>query len=268
MLAFPPLPRHDLRSLNSSTVMLSGSMPVRLALMRKGGALFITVLTLSSCAPNREQWMNQAAQQQVKVATGSIGSPDTVRAQAAQGAVVLNGLAAVLLKSATPAQQPVAAAFANDPGEISSGLHAIAETHDDTQFTSAVFSMCQPVRREAAPRVGHALLIFAGGIQTSPPPNMGEQDRANAISYLSTFGERLIDVPAKCDQAGQQLTEASAQEQQAEITHAQNVDKALTAAAVVFMGTAMVAGEVGAAAATRPPVVQQNNYYYGPNYGQ
>jgi hypothetical protein len=228
-------------------------------------ACFVVALAvLTSCAPNRAQWMQNAAQQQARAATDPIGTPDSVRGQAAQGAVVLNTLAALVSKNPPAAQQQVVAAFANDAGEISSGLHAIAETHDDAQFTNAVFAMCQPTRREAAPRVGHALLGFAGGIQTNPPANMTEQDRVRAIQYFTTFGERLIDIPAKCDQAGQQLTEASAEEQQAEISHTQNVNNALTAAAVVFMGTALVAGEVGAAAATRPPVIQQNNYYESP----
>ncbi len=56
------------------------------------------------------------------------------------------------------------------------------------------------------------------------------------------------------------MAEAGLEEQQAEINHQANVNRALTAAAIVFAGTALVAGEVGAAAATRPPV--QNNYYY------
>jgi hypothetical protein len=226
---------------------------------KRGLAFFVSVLfVLSGCAPNRAQWMAQAAQQQAKVATGPIGTPDTVRTQAAQGAAVLNALAANIASNPPAGSKQVASAFVNDAAEISSGLRAIADTHDDDQFTNAVFAMCQPVRREAAPRVGHVLLGLAGVIQTKPSPNMTDQSRAQAASYFSTFGERLIDIPAKCEQAGQQLDEASAQEQQAEIKHTQNVNNTLTAAAVVFMGTALVAGEVGAAAATRPPVVQQN----------
>jgi hypothetical protein len=50
----------------------------------------------------------------------------------------------------------------------------------------------------------------------------------------------------------------------AEAQHQANVSRALTAAAFVFAGTALVAGEVGAAAATRPPV--QNNTYYVNQY--
>ena len=231
---------------------------------KRGLAFFIsTLLILPACAPNRAQWMAQAAQQQAKVATGPIGSPDTVRAQAAQGSAMLNLLAANIASHPPAGKQQVASAFVSDAGEISSGLRAIADTHDDDQFTNAVFAMCQPVRRDAAPRVGQVLLGLAEGSQTKPPPNMTEQDRAQAATYFSTFGERLIDIPAKCDRAGQQLNEASAEEQQAEINHTQNVNNTLTAAAVVFMGTALVAGEVGAAAATRPSVVQQNNYYYG-----
>lgn len=161
--------------------------------LRNRLALFIGALAvLTSCAPNRAQWMQNAAQQQAKAATDPIGTPATVRMQAAQGALVLNALAALVSKNPPAGQQQVVAAFANDAGEIASGLHSIAETHDDAQFTNAVFAMCQPARREAAPRVGHGLLSFAGGIQTTPPANMTEQDRAQAISYFSTFGDGLL----------------------------------------------------------------------------
>jgi hypothetical protein len=92
---------------------------------------------------------------------------------------------------------------------------------------------------------------------------MTAQDREQAYNYFATFGQRLIDIPANCQQARGAIAEANAEEQQAEARHAANVNTALTAAAMVFVGTALVAGNVGASAATRPPVVQQNNYFYG-----
>jgi len=90
-----------------------------------------------------------------------------------------------------------------------------------------------------------------------------EQERAEAYNYFTIFGERLIDIFSKCQQASGAIAEANAEEQQAEAKHAANVNTALTAAALVLVGTALVASNVGAASATRPPVVQQNNYFYG-----
>jgi hypothetical protein len=123
--------------------------------------------------------------------------------------------------------------------------------------------MCDPVRKDAAPRIGGALVAFAGGIQSNPPAKMTEQERAQAYNYFTTLGERLIDIPSKCQQASSAIAEADTQEQLAELKHTANVIIALTAAALVFVGTALVASNVGAAAATRPPVIQQNNYFYG-----
>jgi hypothetical protein len=92
---------------------------------------------------------------------------------------------------------------------------------------------------------------------------MTQEQRTQAYNYFATLGERLIDIPSKCQQASGAIAEANAEEQQAEAKHAANVNTALTAAALVFVGTAIVASNVGAAAATRPTVVQQNNNFYG-----
>ena len=118
-------------------------------------------------------------------------------------------------------------------------------------------------QRGGAPRRSRVVELRWRHSNDSACQHDGAGSRTGDFVLLDLWG-RLIDIPAKCDQAGQQLTEASAEEQQAEISHTQNVNNALTAAAVVFMGTALVAGEVGAAAATRPPVIQQNNYYESP----
>lgn len=179
----------------------------------------------------------------------------------------------------------MALAFAKDAGQLSSGYQAIAESRSDRDFTNAVFGMCAPLRQQAAPRVGQLMLGFAGLLSSKPSSSaqlanlanagfsgaqqtatMTEQQRQNAISYCRVFGNRLIDIPVKCQQAGTAMSEASAQEQQAEVNHTQNVNNALTAAAVVFAGTVLFATAVGSAAATQPPVVQ-SNYYNNQFYG-
>jgi hypothetical protein len=144
---------------------------------------------------------------------------------------------------------------------VSSGLQDIAASKTDAQFTNAVFGMCATARKEACPRIGHLLLAIAGTVQSHPPvPNSTEQDKAQFVSYFQTFGQRLIAIPDKCEQASEAMVEASAEEQEAEAEHRENVNNALTISAVIFASTALAAGEVGAAAATRPPV--QNNYVY------
>lgn len=197
-------------------------------------------------------------------ATEPIGNPEQVRAESRRASAVLTSLATSIAAANPPkGQQQIALAFSRDTSEISSGLLAIADSKTDAQFTNAVFAVCEPARREAAPRVGGALLALAGGIQSNPPANMTEEEQTQGYNYFATFGERLIDIPSKCQQASGAIAEANAEEQRAEAKHAANANTALTAAVLVFVGTALVASNVGAAAATRPPVVQQNNHYCG-----
>jgi hypothetical protein len=56
---------------------------------------------------------------------------------------------------------------------------------------------------------------------------MKEEDRESAIEYFNTFGQRMVAVPSKCDQAADSMQEASAEEQKAEAEHSQNVNTAL-----------------------------------------
>jgi hypothetical protein len=213
------------------------------------------------CGPNRSEWMNSAAQEQAKIGTETIGDADGVRRQAGEAATVLTRLSAPWASNPPKGQQAAALQFVQDSAEISSGLRAIADSKGDAQFTSAVFGMCDPVRRQAAPRVGLVMIALAGNIQTHPPANMSEEDQQQAFNYFSTFGQRMVGVPTKCDQVAEAMAEASAEEQKAEVEHSQNVSTAVNAAALVFAGTVLFATAVGAAAATRPPV--QNTYYYG-----
>jgi len=225
------------------------------------GILALHLAALVGCGPNRSQWMNSAAQEQAKSATETIGDAEGVRRQAGEAATVLTRLSAPWASNPPKGQQAAALQFVRDSAEISSGLRAIADSKTDAQFTNAVFAMCDPVRRQAAPRVGLVMIAFAGNIQSHPPANMSAEDQEQAFNYFSTFGQRMVAVPTRCDQAAGAMAEASAEEQKAEVEHSQNVSTAVNAAALVFAGTVLFATAVGAAAAARPPV--QNNYYYG-----
>jgi hypothetical protein len=231
--------------------------------------------------------MQQSASQEAQAVTASIGNAQEVKRQAGEASVVLTNISGMFESAAsTPQEHRVALAFARDAGQFSSGYQAIAESRTDQEFANAVFGMCAPQRQQAAPRVGQLMLGFAGLLSSKPPPasaqlaNLAsagfagaqeaarttEQQRQSAISYCRVFGNRLIDIPVKCQQAGSAMAEASSQEQQAEINHSQNVNAALTTAAVVFAGAVLFATAVGSAAATQPPVVQ-SNYYNNQFYG-
>ena len=214
--------------------------------------LIAALIDLPGCAPDRSQWMSQAASQQAKVATNQIGSVEEVRTEARQAAGLLNGLAASALKNPPAGNQQVASAFSSDAMEVSSGLRAIAESQTDAGFTDAVFAMCNPAREAACPRIGHVMMGIAAGMRTNPPANMTDEQRQSAINYFETFGGRLIDIPIKCEQANNAMAEASTQEQTAEVNHQTNVNRALIAAGVLFVGVAAV----GAASAGRT-VIQQ-----------
>jgi hypothetical protein len=211
-------------------------------------------------APNRGQWMSQAAKQQAKLATSQIGSVEEVKAQARQAAGLLNALAEAALSKPPAGNQQVASAFSHDALEVSSGLQAIAESQTDEAFTNAVFGMCDSDRQAASPRVGRVMMGIAAAMRNHPPANMTLQQRQSAISYFETFGGRLINIPTECEQANKAMAEAGAQEQQAEAEHQANVNRALAAAAVLFAGAVVVTSAVGAAAATRPPATEQNFY--------
>jgi hypothetical protein len=198
------------------------------------------------------------------VATEDMGKPDEVRLGAKEETAFLNGITTAIygnLYKYSTQERAVYIPLAQSATSAASGLQAIAGSQTDTGFTTAVLAMCDPDRRAAEPRVGQLELAMAGALQAGKlQPNATPQQRAEAAATLTTFGNTMVSIPARCDQAEAQLAEASVQEQQAETQHHANVSRALTAAAIVFAGTAIVAGEVGAAAATRPPV--QNNYYY------
>ena len=218
----------------------------------------------AGCGPNRAQWMSRAAKNQATVATEDMGKPDEVRLGAKEEAVLLNGVATTIygnLDKYSPQERAANLSLAQSCMVVASGLQTIADSRTDAGFTNAVFAMCTPERRSAEPPIAQLELTLAAGFNEGKIGSGGtSQQRAEAVAMLTTFGNTMVSIPARCDQAEAQMAEAGREEQQAEINHQANVSRALTAAAIVFAGTAIVAGEVGAAAATRPPV--QNNYYY------
>ncbi len=208
----------------------------------------VTLVTLAACAPNRNQVMSEAATRQASLATESIGDVPKVKDEARQGAEVLRTLAAAFVKKPPGGDQQGAISFAEYSGEISAGLQAIADSRTDAGFTNAVFAMCDPARKDAAPRVGRVMVAMAAGLRNKPSSNLNPEQQQALSNSFETFGERLINIPGQCEQASKAMAEASAQENQAEAEHQANVNRALVAAAVVFAGVVMYSSAV----ASRP----------------
>lgn len=220
-------------------------------------AVFVAAF-FCGCGPNRAEWMAKSAKNEAAVATEDMGTPDQIRIQAKAEAILINSMATSIyshMDKYSDQERAVYLPFAQSAMEVASGLQEIAASKSDAGFTNAIFAMCDPERRKAEPQVGQTELEMAGALQAGKlQPNATPQQRANAVAMLTAFGNTMISIPSRCDQANAQMAEASLEEQQAEVKHQANVNRAMTAAAVIFAGTAMVAGEVGAAAATRPPV--------------
>lgn len=231
-------------------------------------AIFLAAF-FCGCGPNRAEWMAKAAKNEATAATEDMGTPDQIRIQAKAEAILINSMATSIYSNMdrySDKERAVYLPFAQSAMEVASGLQEIAESKTDAGFTNAIFAMCDPERRKAEPLVGQTELEVAGALEAGKlQRNATPQQRADAVAMLTAFGNTMISIPSRCDQANAQMAEANLEEQQAEIKHQENVDRAMTAAAVIFAGTAMAAGEIGAAAATRPPVSytyvnQYNNY--------
>ena len=209
--------------------------------------------------------LSQAAQQQAAIATGPIGTPDQVKMQARDGAKVLKGLSALMVRNSQKLNPQLVALFTADSAQVSSGLDAIADSKTDDQFTASVFNMCDAQRRAAAPRVGQVLVGMANGMRAKPPANIPPEQSQQTADYFDTFGERMINIPTECDRAEAGMAEASAREQQSEVQHQANVNAAVNAAELIFAGAVVYGSAVSAAEANRPIIIQsppvQNNYY-------
>ena len=220
-------------------------------------ALCVTLIT--ACAPDRTQWMAQAARNEAQSGTADIGSVEQVKAASAQSAQVLRALA-VHAQSFTKVAPAVRNGFIAGASDLADGLAAIGASQNDEEFTRACFAMCTDYRKKAEPLIGQ-VLISLGSSATK------EEYRA----YWNTFGSRLISIPDRCTQMEQAMAKASQQEQQAEANHRANVNTALIAASVLFAGAVAVEsariraqGEVDAASiATRPVVTNCREFGAG-----
>ena len=80
----------------------------------------------------------ETAQLQADEATASIGDRSTVQNEARQAAGVLKGLVGLVMR--LPNANPrVVSGLTRDVAQLSTGLDAIADSHNDQEFTAAVF---------------------------------------------------------------------------------------------------------------------------------
>jgi len=130
--------------------------------------LVTAAVSFIACAPDRSQWMARAAKNQATLATEDIGTVDQVRHGAKQEATFLTAMESAIYGNAdkyAPQERAAYLALAQDDAEIASGLEAIADSQTDAGFTNAVFAMCEPLRKEAEPRVGRAELVLAEALR-------------------------------------------------------------------------------------------------------
>jgi hypothetical protein len=193
-------------------------------LMKACCYVVLTVAT-SACAPDRAQWMAKATNDQAHLLTQDIGQVDQVRQQAGGGARTLLALATSAASITSGPNAAPAKQFTADATNLAAGLQSIAATQSDGDFANACLGMCTDSRKKAAAAVGPLLVALAN--------QPGE-------SQLAIFGSRLSAIPDKCEQAERALAEASTQEQIAEVNHQTNVNRALIAAGVLFVGVAAV----------------------------
>jgi len=150
--------------------------------------------------------------QQAAQATESIGDRPEVRNEARQAAGLLKGLLGLILQ--LPHSNPqVVSGMTRDVAQLSSGLDAIADSHNDQEFTAAVFGMCEPEPMQASARVGPLLIGLATRIRTNPPANAPINQVTGWAQYFDRLGETLIRIPHQCRLARQAIAQVKAQVQ-------------------------------------------------------
>ncbi|HEY2106783.1 MAG TPA: hypothetical protein VGH29_13395 [Candidatus Binataceae bacterium] len=136
-------------------------------------------------------------QQQALAATASLGDRPQIRDQARQAADVLKGLIGLIVQ--LPQSNPlVVSALTRDIAQLSSGLDAIADSHNDQQFTAAVFGMCEPEPMQASARVGPLLIGLGARIKINPPANASSDQVNSWAQYFDRLGETLVRIPQQC----------------------------------------------------------------------
>lgn len=161
-----------------------------------------------------ENGPQQAAREQAAAAaTESIGSRTEVRNDARQAASVLKGLIGLIVQ--LPQSNPrVVSALTRDIAQLSSGLDAIADSHNDQEFTAAVFDMCDPEPMQASARVGPLLIGLGARIRTNPPANAPSDQVIGWAQYFDRLGETLVRIPHQCRLARQAITPVKARVQE------------------------------------------------------
>jgi hypothetical protein len=154
--------------------------------------------------------LQEVARQQMAEATGSSGDRPAVQSEARQAAGVLKGLLGLV--SRIPKADPkVVSGLTRDVAQLSSGLDAIADSHDDKEFTAAVFDMCDPDSVQASARVGPLLFGLGEHIRTNPPAKVPSDQVTTWAFYYESLGETLIRIPRQCHQVQQAIAQLKAQ---------------------------------------------------------
>ncbi|HXR35096.1 MAG TPA: hypothetical protein VN754_04070 [Candidatus Binataceae bacterium] len=164
-----------------------------------------------------ESQFQETAQQQADEATASIGNRSEVQDEARQAAGVLKGLVGLILQFPN-ANPRVVSGLTQDVAQLSSGLDAIADSHNDQEFTAAVFGMCEPEPVQASTRLGPLLIGLGARITTNPPPNAPGYQVTAWARYFDSLGEALVRIPQQCRHAQAAIAQVKAQAQtQAEV---------------------------------------------------
>jgi hypothetical protein len=148
-------------------------------------------------------------QQQAAQATASLGDRPEVRDEARKAAGVLKGLIVQLPQS----NPQVAYALTRDIAQLSSNLDAIADSHNDQEFTTAVFSMCEPEPMQASARVGPLLIGLGVRMRANPPENAPIDKVTSRAQYFDRLGETLFRIPQQCRLARQATAQIKPQVQ-------------------------------------------------------
>jgi hypothetical protein len=157
-----------------------------------------------------ESRFQEVARQQATEATASIGDRARVQSQARQAAEILKGLLGVA--SRTPNANPkVVSDLTRDVAQLSSGLDAIADSHNDKEFTAAVIDMCDQDSMQASTRVGPLLFGLGERIGTNPPANVPSDQVTTWSRYFQSLGETLMRIPRQCHHIHEAIAQFKAQ---------------------------------------------------------
>jgi hypothetical protein len=161
-------------------------------------------------ADTHESQFQEVARQQAAEATASIRDRARVESQARQAAGILKGLLGLV--SHTPnANQKVVSGLTLDVAQLSSGLDAIADSHNDKEFTAAVFEMCDKDSMQASTRVGPLLFGLGERIGSNPPANVPSDQVTTWAQYFEGLGETLIRIPRQCHHIQEAIAQFKAQ---------------------------------------------------------